>query len=106
MLESLLNSYGYPLILVGTFLEGETILVLGGVSAHMGYLSIKWVIACGFAGTLLGDQLYFFLGRRYGTSFVANRPAWQARSRRIQRILDRHPLLLILGLPIVFLFLI
>ena len=76
MLESLLNSYAYPLILVGTFLEGETILVLGGVSAHMGYLSIKWVVACGFAGTLLGDQLYFYLGRRHGTSFVADRPAW------------------------------
>ena len=97
MLEPLLNAYGYPLILVGTFLEGETILVLGGVSAHMGYLSIEWVIACGFAGTLLGDQLYFYLGRRYGTNFLEKRPAWQTRSQRIHRILDRHPVLLILG---------
>jgi membrane protein DedA with SNARE-associated domain len=66
MLESLLATYGYPILIIGTFLEGETVLILGGVSAHLGYLSLNWVIACGFCGTLLGDQFYFFLGRRHG----------------------------------------
>jgi membrane protein DedA with SNARE-associated domain len=37
-LESILDTYGYLAVLVGTFLEGETILVLGGVAAHRGYL--------------------------------------------------------------------
>ena len=97
MLESLLNTYGYPLILVGTFLEGETILLLGGVSAHMGYLSLGWVITCGFVGTLFGDQLYFYLGRRHGTKFLAKRPTWHSRVQRVHRILERYPVLLILG---------
>jgi len=97
MLESLLNTYGYPILLLGTFLEGETILVLGGVAAHLGYLSLGWVIACGFAGTLFGDQLYFYLGRRHGSEFLARRPTWQARSQRVHRILERYPVLLILG---------
>lgn len=97
MLETVLNTYGYPLILIGTFLEGETILLLGGVSAHMGYLSIGWVITCGFAGTLFGDQLYFYLGRRHGTNFLEKRPAWHSRAQRVHRILERHPVLLILG---------
>ena len=65
MLESLLNEYGYPVLLIGTFLEGETILILGGMAAHLDYLSLGWVIACGFLGTLFGDQLYFFLGWRH-----------------------------------------
>ena len=30
MLESLLTTYGYPILVIGTFLEGETVLVLGG----------------------------------------------------------------------------
>ena len=97
MLESLLNTYGYPLILAGTFLEGETILVLGGVSAHMGYLSIGWVITCGFVGTLFGDQLYYYLGRRHGTGFLEKRPAWHSRAQRVHRILERYPVLLLLG---------
>ena len=102
MLESLLNEYGYPVLLIGTFLEGETILILGGMAAHLGYLSLGWVIACGFLGTLFGDQLYFFLGRRHGAGFLARRPAWQARSQRVYRIMEKYPTLLILGFRFVY----
>jgi membrane protein DedA with SNARE-associated domain len=41
MLESLLTNYGYPMLTVGTFLEGETVIVLGGFFAHLGYLSLE-----------------------------------------------------------------
>ncbi len=97
MLESLLHTYGYPALVIGTFFEGETILVLGGVAARLDYLSLTWVTACGFIGSLSGDQLYFYLGRRHGSRFLERRPAWQARSRRVHRILERHPILLILS---------
>jgi membrane protein DedA with SNARE-associated domain len=97
MLESLLTEYGYPILLIGTFLEGETILILGGVAAHIGYLSLKWVIICGFLGTLFGDQIYFYLGRHHGTKFLARHPVWQTRSQRVYRIMERHPTLLVLG---------
>jgi len=97
MLESLLNSYGYPALLLGTFFEGETIMILGGVAAHLGYLSLGWVITFGFLGTLLGDQLYFFLGRRHGSAFLARRPAWRERSETVHHIMERYPVLLILG---------
>ncbi len=97
MLESLLTSYGYPILLVGTFLEGETVMVLGGVVAHLGYLSLDWVIACGFCGTLFGDQLYFFLGRRHGKGLLARHPAWLAGMDRVLDKLERHQMLLILG---------
>jgi len=72
-------------------------MVLGGVAARMGYLSLDRVIACGFIGSLTGDQLYFFLGRHHGNALLARRPAWQARSHRVLRLLERHQNLLILG---------
>lgn len=97
MLETWLTAYGYPALLVGTFLEGETILVLGGAAAHLGYLSLHWVIACGFVGTVTSDQLYFFLGRRHGKTLLARRPAWQTGTERILRRLERHQNLLILS---------
>ena len=52
-LAQILQDYGYAAVFVGTFLEGETIMVLGGLAAQLGYLSLDWVIACGFckAGT-------------------------------------------------------
>lgn len=96
-LEHLVQSYGYLAVLIGTFLEGETILVLGGMAAKLGYLRLPGVIAAAFAGTLAGDQLYFHLGRRHGPALLARRPAWQARAGRIQTLLGRHPAMAILG---------
>jgi hypothetical protein len=31
--------------------------MLGGLAAHLGYLSLDWVIVCMLGGTLFGDQL-------------------------------------------------
>jgi membrane protein DedA with SNARE-associated domain len=97
MLESLLSNYGYPILIIGTFLEGETVMVLGGLAAHLGYLSLDRVIACGFCGTLLGDQLSFFLGRRHGNSLLARYPSWRARTAKVFDKLEQHQNLLILG---------
>jgi membrane protein DedA with SNARE-associated domain len=41
-------------LFVGTFLEGETVLLLGGAAARLGYLRLEWVIACALLGSLLG----------------------------------------------------
>lgn len=96
-LESIIQSYGYWAILVGTFLEGETILVLGGVAAFQGLLSLPWVILAAFTGSLCGDQLFFFLGRRYSLAILARRPTWKNRVAKAERLLNRFrtPLILI-----------
>ncbi len=62
-LQELVSNYGYLAIGVGTFLEGETILVLGGLAAHRGFLQLPWVVACAFLGAFSGHQLYFHIGR-------------------------------------------
>jgi membrane protein DedA with SNARE-associated domain len=82
---------------IGTFLEGETILVLGGLVAHLQYLSLPGVIACGFIGTLFGDQLCFFLGRRHGRRMLAYRAGWQEKADRVLRTVERHQNLVMVG---------
>jgi len=96
-LEHLIDAYGYLAVLLGTFLEGETILILGGIAAKLGYLQLPWVIVCGFAGSLIGDQLAFFLGRWRGQLLLQRRPAWQIRAARVGDILERHRIPVILG---------
>ncbi|MCG6943788.1 MAG: DedA family protein [Deltaproteobacteria bacterium] len=88
-LESVVDSYGYLAVLFGTFVEGETILVLGGFAAHRGYLALPWVIVAAFFGSLCGDQLFFFLGRRHSQAVLARRPAWKARADKANRLLER-----------------
>lgn len=96
-LEHLIDSYGYLAILIGTFLEGETILILGGITAKLGYLQLSWVIVYAFCGTLIGDQLFYFLGRYQGVSFLQRHPAWNSRAEKVRRILKGHRILIILG---------
>jgi membrane protein DedA with SNARE-associated domain len=100
--EELVTHYGYIALLIGTFLEGETILVIGGLLAHRGYLELPYVIASAFAGTLFGDQLYFYIGRIKGKKFIDSRPLWQAKSRRVLALLEKHQTLLILGFRFIY----
>lgn len=95
-LEQLIQNYGYLAVLIGTFLEGETILVLGGLAAHLGFLELQWVIASAFAGSFFGDQLYFYIGRHYGPRIIAKRLSWQANAEKVYKHLHRHQNFLIL----------
>lgn len=95
-LEQLIQDYGYLAVLIGTFLEGETILVLGGLAAHLGFLQLEWVIVSAFIGSFSGDQLYFYVGRFYGPRILAKRLSWQASADKVYRHLHRHKNFLIL----------
>jgi membrane protein DedA with SNARE-associated domain len=96
-MESIIETYGYLAVLIGTFLEGETILVMGGFAAHQGHLHLPWVIAAAFAGTLCGDQLYFYLGRHHSQALLARRPLWQPKIDRVHGLLERYRYPILLG---------
>ena len=95
-LTELIKSYGYLAILIGTFLEGETILILGGFAAHMGFLELPWVIASAITGSFSGDQLYYYIGRHFGRKIIAKRLSWQVGAQKVYKHLHRHQNLLIL----------
>jgi len=96
-LESLVQTYGYVVVLVGTFLEGETVLVLGGFAAHLGYMKLPGVILAAFVGSLSGDQLFFHIGRWRGQAFLEKRPHWQARARKVHQLLEKHGIPFMIG---------
>jgi membrane protein DedA with SNARE-associated domain len=95
--EYLLETYGYAAVFIGTFLEGETILVLGGLAARIGHLELKGIILAAFLGTTLGDQLYFFIGRRYGKAILKSRPHWQEKTTKIDQLVNQYDVGLILS---------
>ena len=101
-LEQAVAEYGYVAILIGTFFEGETILLVGAFAAHEGYLRIDLVILIAFIGSCAGDQFWYMLGRRYGRARLLKRPFLADRVARITRWLDRYPTLFILGFRFVY----
>jgi membrane protein DedA with SNARE-associated domain len=89
-MEELIRSYGYLACFVGTFFEGETVLVIASFAARRGYLDLRAVIVVAAVGSLAGDQFFFLLGRIRGRALLAARPAWQARARRADEVLAQH----------------
>jgi membrane protein DedA with SNARE-associated domain len=96
-LETIIAEHGYWALLLGTALEGETILVVAGYFAHQGYLQLPYVICAAMLGTFVGDQTFFQLGRHSGAAFIARRPHWQPRAARVRRMLGRHRIALVMG---------
>ncbi|KPK49141.1 MAG: hypothetical protein AMS22_14160 [Thiotrichales bacterium SG8_50] len=95
-LELLIENYGYLAIFILTFLEGETIVILAGVAAHLGLLELQWVILSALAGSFGGDQFYYYLGRHWGPKIIAKRLSWKEGAEKVYRLLHRHQYFLIL----------
>lgn len=52
--------------MAGLFLPGETIMLLGGVLVYEGRADLVPMVLCAWLGTLAGDVISFYLGRRFG----------------------------------------
>ncbi len=93
----LLQTYGYWALLIGTFLEGETIVIIAGLLAQQGYLE-PWLIAlCAFVGSCSSDQIMFALGRWKGLAIIQRFPKLERNVCKATNLLARYETALILG---------
>ena len=95
-LEQLIADYGYLAVVIITFIEGETIVILAGIAAHLGFLELPGVIAAALAGSFSGDQLWYYIGRHWGPKIIAKRLSWQEGAQKVYKHLHKHQYWLIL----------
>jgi len=98
----LIQNYGYLAVAAGTFLEGETVLLLAGAAASRGHLDLPVVMAIAALASSAGDQLCFLLGRRYGEALLARLPRLRQRADRARELLARHATLVILSVRFLY----
>ena len=101
-LETFLHTYGYFAILLLTFLEGETIVILAGIAAAQDLMSPVLVALSGFAGSFLGDQLYYTIGRRYGHPLLDNKPHLKPKIEWAFRLVRKYQALYILSFRFIY----
>ena len=89
--------YGYWAVLAGALLEGESILFLAGLAAQQRTLSLPAVLAVGFIGAVIGDQVFFGIGRRFGAALIARWPKLHLRAQQVDGLLCRHHAWVIVG---------
>lgn len=97
MLEPLITRYGLLAIFAGAGIEGEAVVVTGGVLAERGLLPLAGVMIAATFGSFVLDQAWFHAGRRFrDRPFIARFAAKPAFARAV-RFVDLHPRALILS---------
>jgi len=90
LLKEYLALHGYWVLFVGTFLEGEAILLLAGFLAFQGYFNILGVICTAWAGSFLGDQFYFYLGRFKGRGLLKRFHSIARKFREALKLIEKY----------------
>ncbi|MBZ0056558.1 DedA family protein [Leclercia adecarboxylata] len=96
-INTLIAQYGYAALVIGSIAEGETITLLGGVAAHQGLLRFPLVVAAVALGGMIGDQLLYLIGVRFGPTILRRFSRHQKKIDRAQQLIQRHPYLFVIG---------
>jgi membrane protein DedA with SNARE-associated domain/membrane-associated phospholipid phosphatase len=70
---------------VGFVFPGEVALILGGVVASQGRVSVFAVLAAGIAGAILGDSVGYLVGRRFGRRLLDGTVGRFVKSSQLDR---------------------
>ncbi len=92
--------WGYPLVALGAFMQGEVILLFAGYAAYLGHLDYLSVVGVAYVASVIGNQWLFFLGRRYGNRLLTRWPRLSSPVARFTDLLQRFqtPLILVMRL--------
>jgi membrane protein DedA with SNARE-associated domain len=67
----------YLITFLWTFVEGETFVIFAGTFAAQGLLDPFFLLLSAWLGSFSGDQLYFYIGRRFGGKLLHRYPRWR-----------------------------
>ena len=101
-LAEFVHTYRDAAVLAGALLEGESVLLLAGFAAHQGLLAIHWVVLIAFFGGTVGDQIFFWAGRQWGTRLLDRFPRVQARVDQVGVLLRRWDASLVFGIRFMY----
>jgi membrane protein DedA with SNARE-associated domain len=89
-MEAYLAKFGYIGIFIGTFLEGETTVLLGGILSRLGYMDFNKVLLWAFLGTFLGDCTFFSIGKCFGRNVAERYEFLRSRIPLANRIIEKY----------------
>ncbi|HDH33823.1 MAG TPA: phosphatase PAP2 family protein, partial [Nitrospirae bacterium] len=79
-------------IIVGLFLPGSTLILLLGAMSAFGYLDLGDLLWFAIVGAILGDNINYFLGKKYGSKW-AQKGIWflkQEHFEKARAFFDAH----------------
>ncbi|WP_035024549.1 DedA family protein [Enterovibrio calviensis] len=89
----IIRDYGllsYVILFLYCGLKSGSLPLFAGIAAHFGAMNIALVSVVVFAGGYLGDELRFFLGRKYGVAKLNRNPRIRQSVHTAKLLLERY----------------
>jgi membrane protein DedA with SNARE-associated domain len=96
-IETLIAHYGLAAILIGAGVEGETVVIAGGVLAHRGLVPLWAAGVAAAIGSFAADQLFFAAGRYFRDYPRIRRMEQRPAFAKALVTLEHHPVMFIMG---------
>lgn len=87
----------YLITFIWTALEGETFVIFAGLAAQRGLLNIYPLFICAALGSMVGDQVFFLLGRFFGPKILKKYPNLQPKLDKVFKALEKYATYFILS---------
>lgn len=101
-----IETWGYWAVLLGSMVEGESVILTASALAAAGYLSIYKVAGIAFMGTLVADQGLYIMGFWYGQKsldwILGHFPKMRPHVERAFSLLARYQTLYILSFRFIY----
>uniref|UniRef100_UPI0035CA1F74 DedA family protein n=1 Tax=uncultured Sphingomonas sp. TaxID=158754 RepID=UPI0035CA1F74 len=91
-IEAIIAKYGLVALFLGAGIEGETVVVAGGLLSHKGLLPLPGAMAAAAAGSFVADQIFFSAGRYFRGRAWVKRQQQRPVFARALGMLERHPI--------------
>ncbi len=89
-MEKFLDQYGYIALLIGTFMEGETAILIASSLIYKGLFNFPFTVLAAFSGSFISDWIYYLIGRLNGKYFLAKRPKLSEKVKPVTDFFHRH----------------
>jgi membrane protein DedA with SNARE-associated domain len=90
---TIIKDYGwlsYLILFAYCALKSGSLPLFAGIAAQLGALNIFVVATLVFLGGYLGDELRFYIGRKYGVQNLSSRPWYQRSVSAAKRLLAHY----------------
>ncbi len=101
-LEAFVSHYGLLGLFVGSGVEGEAVVVTGGVLAQRHLIPLGGAMAAAAAGSCIVDQIWFFIGRRCRRLRWVRTIMGRPPAERALNLVARYPRAFVFGFRFVY----
>ncbi len=102
LFESFIQGFGYYAVFLFACIEGEIAVLTAGFLCRQGLMSLQGVIFAAFLGTMITEQILYFVGRIYGIKLIEKHPKLKEKSQKVLEFLRKYDSLFIFGCRFVY----